>query len=142
MLLAFLFRACGRLRCSPLQRPADDTCRPFLWHGGVMQALEQEAGQRLSWVVRLVQSESRQQNVFANSRQLAKTAGACCYACRVRTCWLAAGCLQQSSPKCSCAGATLGQASAVVATLRLLHLLALCVAFHRPPMPGSCSPPC
>lgn len=47
------------------------------------QALEQEAAQRLSWVVRLVQCESRQLAAFSSSAQLAKTAGACCYACPV-----------------------------------------------------------
>ena len=50
----------------------------------MLQALEHEAAERLSWVVRLVQSEARQRTVFSSSRQLAKTAGACCYACRVR----------------------------------------------------------
>lgn len=48
-----------------------------------MQALEGESIGRLGWVVRLIQSEARQRAVFADAAQLAKTAGACCYACEV-----------------------------------------------------------
>ncbi|KAL4457607.1 hypothetical protein ABPG75_012472 [Micractinium tetrahymenae] len=51
------------------------------------QALEAESVTRLGWVVRLIQSEARQPAVFSDAAQLAKTVGACCYACQATDAW-------------------------------------------------------
>ena len=103
----------------------------------MLQALEQEAGERLSWVVRLVQSEARQRTVFLSSRQLAKTAGACCYACRVRP---AARLVLLACSRASHVAALVSHPKwfAVAQLLHLHSVLHSLVCARRPPMHGSC----
>lgn len=129
-----------------------------------LQALKAESITRLGWVVRLIQSEARQPAVFANAAQLAKTAGACCYACQVGLA-CTASCRAARPSACFFAKTS---SSHTHDGLTLTDHIDICSpqsdpreqhvhpskpehytppdsasAFSsRPPMPGSCSTPC